>query len=57
MEINLEPPEPRGEPAHCPLDEAGVRHKSDLSSLGRDHLRAWKPFLAPLRGQAFDVCR
>jgi hypothetical protein len=37
------------------LDAIGVRHQSELSSLGRDLLRSWERFLAPLREQRFDL--
>jgi hypothetical protein len=37
------------------LDEIGVQHGTELSSLGRDHLRHWQPFLQTLRGEAFDL--
>jgi hypothetical protein len=39
----------------CHLDDIGVRHGSELSSLSRDVLRTWERFLAPLRDQAFDL--
>ena len=39
----------------CLLDDIGVRHGSELSSLSRDALRTWECFLAPLRGQTFDL--
>ena len=39
----------------CHLDDIGVRHGSELSSLSRDVLRTWERFLAPLRGQTFDL--
>jgi hypothetical protein len=39
----------------CHLDDIGVRHGSELSSLSRDVLRLWERFLAPLRGQSFDL--
>ncbi len=37
------------------LDAIGVRHGTELSSLSRDCLRGWEPFLAPLRDRAFDL--
>jgi hypothetical protein len=39
----------------CHLDDIGVRHGSELSSLSRDQLRSWERFLAPLREQRFDL--
>jgi hypothetical protein len=39
----------------CLLDDIGVRHGSELSSLSRDVLRTWECFLVPLRGQTFDL--
>ena len=39
----------------CHLDDIGVRHGSELSSLSRDVLRTWERFLAPLRDQTFDL--
>ena len=39
----------------CHLDDIGVRHGSELSSLSRDHLRTWERFLAPLHDQTFDL--
>jgi hypothetical protein len=39
----------------CHLDDIGVRHGSELSSLSRDVLRTWERFLAPLRDQNFDL--
>jgi hypothetical protein len=43
------------EPVQRQLDDIGVRHGSELSSLSRDVLRRWEPFLAPLRDQTFDL--
>jgi hypothetical protein len=37
------------------LDDIGVRHGLELSSLSRDVLRIWERFLAPLRDQTFDL--
>lgn len=37
------------------LDEAGVRHGSELASIGRDLLSSWERFLAPLRYEALDL--
>jgi hypothetical protein len=39
----------------CCLDEIGIKHGTDLSSLGRDHLRSWERYLMPLRDEAFDL--
>ena len=39
----------------CHLDDIGVQHGSELSSLSRDMLRSWERFLAPLRDQTFDL--
>jgi hypothetical protein len=45
----------RNERVQCYLDEAGVRHGSELSWLSRDQLRTWERFLAPLRDQRCDL--
>lgn len=37
------------------LDAVGVRQGTELSSLGRDCLHAWEPFLAPLRSESFAL--
>src|SRR4051794_7239801 len=37
------------------LDDVGVDAESDLSSLSRDYLQRWEPFLAPLREAEFDL--
>lgn len=42
-------------PAIGRLDEVGIKCGTDLSSLGRDHLRSWERFLIPLREEAFDL--
>jgi hypothetical protein len=47
--------ETRSEPVQCHLDDIGVQHGSELSSLSRDMLRSWERFLAPLRDQTFDL--
>jgi hypothetical protein len=43
------------EPVQRQLDDIGVGHGSELSSLSRDTLRTWERFLAPLRDQSFDL--
>lgn len=42
-------------PAPSGLDRVGRAHGTHLSSLRRDDLRTWEPFLEPLRNQAFDL--
>lgn len=37
------------------LDAVGVHYGAQISSTGRNCLRAWEPFLAPLRDQSFDL--
>jgi hypothetical protein len=39
----------------CCLDAIGVRHGTELSSLGRDCLTQWERFLEPLRDEAIDL--
>lgn len=39
----------------CCLDAIGVRHGTELSSLGRDCLAQWERFLEPLREEAIDL--
>ena len=43
------------EPVRCCLDAIGVRHGTELSSLGRDCLAQWERFLEPLREEAIDL--
>lgn len=47
--------EPDAEPAGISLDEIGIMHDCELSSLGRDELRRWQWLLSPLREERFDL--